>query len=193
MAPRTCGGTGMSNRRAFSADDADAEILRPTARSPLTLVMSDPRDVVRALHDEVGLSDAEIAEATGVANVVTVRKWRSRAAKSEPRNREQVDDLRAIVGLLLNSGALDPEQVGHFLRSRNDDLNYRRPLRVLARGGFDRVRRAAELTLERLAGLDDAAAQVTAAAPVPLALPDGMRRVAPSQSGHDPVTPHDRW
>jgi hypothetical protein len=121
---------------------------------------------------------------------VTVRKWRSRAAKSEPRNRDQIDDLRAIVGLLLNSGYVYPEEVGRFLRERNADLNYARPLKVLARGGLDRVRRAAELMLERLAGLDDAAAQATAPASVPMALPAGMVRVAPSQSGHDPVRMH---
>ena len=184
----------VDRRNALVVPPDEREVVRPTTSNPLTLTMSDmadQRDIVRALHDVIGLSDAEIAEASGVASVVTVRKWRSRAAKAEPRNREQIDDLRAIVGLLLNSGYVYPEEVGRFLRSRNADLNYRRPLSVLARGGFERTRVAAELLLERLAGLDRTAAAATTPATAALPLPTGMVRVAPSQSGQgDPTIPH---
>lgn len=166
------------------------EVVRPTALSPLTLVTSDQRQIVRLLHDKIGLSDEEIAEATGVGHVVTVRKWRSRTAPGTPRNKEQIDDLRAIVGLLVNSGLISPEEIARFLRSRNPDLNYRRPLGLLARGEFERVRAAAEQLLDRLAGVDEAAAAASAPASTALDMPDGMVRIAPSQSGADPLTKH---
>ena len=153
------------------------QALRPTAVVPLMHVTRDQREIVRLLHDVIKLTDGEIAEATGVAQGVTVRAWRSRAAKSHPRNTTQIDDLRAIVGLLLNSGLLEPEEVGRFLRSRNANLNYRRPLSVLAQGQFERVRETAELLLERLAGLDETADHPGADDRDDL--PDGMERLAP--------------
>lgn len=175
-------GHGVLGLEAAALLGDRSSILRPTASRPLMLVTSDQRDIVRLLHDVVGLTDAEIAEATGVAHVVTVRKWRSRSAKGEPRNTEQIDDLRAIVGLLLNSGLLEPEDVGRFLRSRNADLSYRRPLGVLAQRQFDRVRQASEALLERLAGLDQAAASECVHDDEADALPAGMERLAPSRS-----------
>jgi hypothetical protein len=168
--------------------DHEAVVRRPTALSPLTLVTSDQREVVRLLHNEVGLSDGEIAEATGVGHVVTVRKWRSATAQGTPRNKDRIDDLRAIVGLLANSGLIRSEEIGRFLRSRNPDLNYRRPLGLLAHGEFERVRAAAEQLLERLAGLDEAAAAATEPAHAALAMPEGIVRIAPSQSGTDLLT-----
>jgi hypothetical protein len=115
-----------------------------------TLVTGDPRELARYLHDTIRLSDAEIAQVAGVAHDVTVRRWRSRASTSAPRSTERLDDLRAIVGLLLNSGLLFPEEVGRFLRARNDDLGYARPLVLLGQGDFERVREAAERLLHRL-------------------------------------------
>lgn len=154
---------------------------------PPTFVITDEREVVRFLHDELKLTDSEIAQATAVRNPATIRRWRSRAAAGRPRNKERIDDLRTIAAMLINSGLLYPEQIGRFLRGRNPDLDFRRPLALLGRGDFDSVRHAAELLLDRLAGLDAEAATAAAPSDVPRELPADMRRVAPSQSGADPV------
>jgi hypothetical protein len=148
-----------------------------------TLVTSDPRAVVRFLHDVIQLSDAEIAEGIGVQAAITVRRWRSEEAGGAPRRLNGVDDLRAIVGMLVNSRLLYAEEVGRFLRSRNEHLGYRRPLKLLADGQFERVMDAAEQLLLQLARrrqdeLDESSAALEGAGK----LPAGMTRV-PSGDG----------
>lgn len=116
-----------------------------------TLVTSDPCAFLRFAHDAIQLTDREIAELTG-AHEVTVRRWRAPDATTIPRRTEELDDLRAIIGVLLNSRLLFHDEVGRFLRSRNPDLGYRRPLALLAHGDreFQRVLKAAENLLEEL-------------------------------------------
>lgn len=141
------------------------------------LVTSDPRAVVRFLHDVIQMTDAEIAEAIGVQADVTVRRWRSEDAAGAPRRPDRVDDLRAIVGMLLNSRLLYPEEVGRFLRSRNEHLGYRRPLALLAREEFERVMEAADHLTVQLAKRREAALVSSAVAEGPVKLPAGMTRV----------------
>jgi hypothetical protein len=131
--------------------------LRPPKPSSMpmepAMVTKDPRELVRFLHDEIKLSDRELAKAVGGTHEVTIRRWRSKTAKGMPRDTEALDNLRAIVALLLGSGVLYPEEIGRFLRSRNEDLAYRRPLDLLESGDDDefyRVLKAAELLVERL-------------------------------------------
>lgn len=137
-----------------------------------TFVTSDPREIVRFLHDVVELSDAEIAEAIGVAADVTVRRWRAHDEAGTPRRTRGIDDLRAITGLLLNSRLLYPDEVGRFLRARNEHLGFRRPLAVLAEGDFDHVRSAAENLIAQLASRHETEADSNASRFD--SLPDGM-------------------
>jgi hypothetical protein len=78
------------------------------------------------LHNQIRMTDEEIAKAANVRSQ-TVRRWRSPAAAHTPRNAERLDDLRAIVTLLLQSGLLYPEEIGRWLRARNGDLGWARP------------------------------------------------------------------
>ena len=116
------------------------------------LVTSDTRDLTRFLHDKIRMSDDEIAAAAGVKSGQSVRRWRSTAATNAPRNVDRLDDLRAVVVLLLQSGVLYPEEIGRWLRARNADLGQARPTVLLGKGEFDAVRRAADLHVERLEG-----------------------------------------
>lgn len=166
----------MSRHREV-APDPPTSALRPTSPAPheAILVTSNLRDVVRFMHDVIGLSDAEISTATGGVHEVTVRRWRSNASVGAPRSADRIDDLRAITGLLLNSRLLYPEEVGRFLRSRSSDLDYSRPLTLLGEGGrFDDVRRVAEQLLSRMRGLGADEHEVSP--PEGLPLPDGMSR-----------------
>lgn len=135
----------------LSTEDAAPAPPRPAHAA--VLVTGDPRELARFLHDTIELTDAEIAQVAGVAHEVTVRRWRSRASKSAPRSTEGLDDVRAIVSLLLDSKLVYPAEVGRFLRSRNSDLGYARPLALLGRGEFEKVREAAEKFLERFRNL----------------------------------------
>jgi hypothetical protein len=120
------------------------------------MVTQDPRELVRFLHDEIKLSDREVARALGGAHEVTIRRWRSKSASGMPRDTEQLDDVRAVVALLLRSGVLYPEEIGRFLRARNEDLGHQRPLDLLGTGNeteFYRVLEAAELLIKRLQAL----------------------------------------
>ena len=162
---------------------ATREWAPPSWTEPLepTLVTSDPRAVVRFLHDTIRMTDAEIAEAIGVQADVTVRRWRSEDSGGVPRRTDRVDDLRAITGMLLNSRLLYPEEVGRFLRARNEHLGFRRPIALLGNGDFDLVREAAEQILAQLANRREA----DEPAPVlvgPGQLPRGMRRVERAES-----------
>jgi hypothetical protein len=115
------------------------------------LVSSDTRELARFLHDKIRITDEEIAKAANVRSQ-SVRRWRSSAATNSPRNTEQLDDLRAIVALLLQSGVLYPEEIGRWLRARNSDLGFARPNILIGQGKFDLVRRAADLHVARLEG-----------------------------------------
>lgn len=115
------------------------------------LVSSDTRDLARFLHNQIRMTDEEIAKAANVRSQ-TVRRWRSTAATHTPRNTERLDDLRAIVALLLQSGVLYPEEIGRWLRARNSDLGWARPNILIGQGKFDIVRRAAEHHVIRLEG-----------------------------------------
>jgi len=117
------------------------------------MVTQGPRELVRFLHDEIKLSDRELAKALGGTHEVTIRRWRSKSASGMPRDTESLDDVRAVVALLLRSGVMYPEEIGRFLRARNEDLGHRRPLDLLGSGSEDdfyRVLEAAEALVKRM-------------------------------------------
>jgi hypothetical protein len=102
----------------------------------------DPNAAV-ALFSAVGLSDADIALAVG-ATERSVRRWRAGDQATSPtRYRKQIDDLRAILVVLDETGTLSIDGAVHWLRARNRDLGDNRPLDVLRVGDFEAVRAAA--------------------------------------------------
>lgn len=95
----------------------------------------------RELRDLYGVTDREFDQATGVA------RWRRRGPRAD-----RVDDLAGVVTLLAQSRTLYPKEVGRFLRARNRELGYARPLVLLRRGDYERVRREAQMFVMRLEG-----------------------------------------
>lgn len=161
----------------------------PSWTEPLEplLVTSSPRAVVRFLHDVVLMTDSEIADAIGVQSDVTIRRWRSEDASGTPRHPERIDDLRAIVGMLLNSRLVYPEEVGQFLRARNEHLGYRRPIDLLARCEFGRVMEAADRVITQLARHRDARFEGVVAGEH--TLPSGMTYAASTPAAPDSLGP----
>lgn len=95
------------------------------------------------LLSRLGLSDADIATAVGATDR-SVRRWRHASDSTPPtRHRREIDDLRATVLILRESGTLDDEGIIDWLRARNRSLDDARPLEALAQGAFHRVRAAA--------------------------------------------------
>ena len=145
----------MSNAGTQQKKTSAPNAMRPMPSGSVepAMVTEDPRELVRFLHDEIKLSDRELANALGGTHEVTIRRWRSKNATGAPRDPQPLDDLRAIVALLLQSGVFYPEEIGRFLRSRNQDLAHRRPLDLLGSGdeeGFYRVLEASEKLIERM-------------------------------------------
>jgi hypothetical protein len=130
-----------------------AALLRPApATTGAALINADARALTRFLHRKIRMTDAEIATVANVTNEQTIRRWRSTASKSTPRDNEYLDDLRAIVSLQLQSGVMYPEEIGRWLRSRVADLSHARPYVLLGQGKFEEVKHAAELHIQRLEG-----------------------------------------
>ncbi len=105
----------------------------------------DPADAVRLIRRDVGLTEADVATATG-ADARSVRRWVAANGTRPTRHERQIDDLRSIVQLLAET--LTAEGVRQWLRARSRYLKGERPLDVLARGDYSRVHDAAEAFVE---------------------------------------------
>jgi|ERR671934_763484 transcriptional regulator with XRE-family HTH domain len=100
-------------------------------------------EAVRIMRKDVGLTEADVATATG-ADKRSVRRW---LQDTRPvRHERQIDDLRSIVQVLAET--LTPDGIRQWLRARNRYLKGDRPLDALARGEYDRVQEAAEAFVE---------------------------------------------
>lgn len=108
----------------------------------------------RVLRRQIRLTGSDIAVATGNRHVKPANRWLGRISTGTASTTERLRGLRTIVELLWNSKLLYPDEVGRFLKARNSDLGYARPLVLLGRGEFERVRDAADLLLLRLNGLE---------------------------------------
>lgn len=96
--------------------------------------------VLVALRDEIGLTERDIARATG-SHIRSVRRWLAGTEPNQERA-DRIDDLRIVVSEL--GGMLDARGIVAWLRNRNPLLDRERPLDVLATsGGFDQVTAAA--------------------------------------------------
>ncbi len=136
-----------------SIDEATVDVLLKLEESrPLS-------EQLKALTKDVGLRDAELAALAGVSRA-TLARWRKEGEAERPK---ALDDLRAIVVLLIRTGAMRPRSVAGWLRSRNVGLDWNRPLDVLGAGveNFLLVRRAAEavcagrVPVTKIPALDD--------------------------------------
>ncbi len=119
-----------------SLDDKVVDVL-------VKLEASEPLSVqLRTLTKEVGLKETELARLADVSRA-TLARWRKEGESERP---PALDNLRAVVVLLIGTGTMRPRSVAGWLRSRNEGLRWNRPLEVLAVGdqNFPLVMRAAE-------------------------------------------------
>jgi len=100
---------------------------------------------LRVLH-AFGLDDCDFVSALGEAGATmrSVRRWRTEVAPMRPgRQWQAIDDVGALVRVLLGSGVYDAAGALAWVRSRHDDLGQERPLDLLGSGRFADVRAAA--------------------------------------------------
>lgn len=119
-----------------SIDEATVDVLIKLEESSALSVQ------LQALNKDVGMRDVELAALADVSRA-TLARWRKEGEAERP---QALDDLRAIVVLLIGTGAMSPRSVAGWLRSRNVGLDWSRPLDVLKGGSqnFALVRAAAE-------------------------------------------------
>jgi DNA-binding transcriptional regulator YiaG len=116
------------------------------ARATLLAVGRPLPVVLRALRAELKLSDFVLS---GVVrrSAQTVRRWRrdEGSVKVPDKAAKAIDDLRAIVAMLLAAG-FDGMTIKNFLLSRNTGLGQNRPLDGLRAdiGAFRQVERVTE-------------------------------------------------
>lgn len=93
---------------------------------------------VRIVKDVInsGITQAELAKAVG-ATVRTVQNWTSGTARPRGKSAERLLDISQIVEAL--SEVYRGEGIHIWLRSRNRNLDGRRPLELLADGAFEEV------------------------------------------------------
>jgi hypothetical protein len=101
-----------------------------------------PIAYVRYLRSDVGLTETDLADATG-ASTRTVRRWTNSGEdlQRDPNYAQQIDDLHAVVVELRDS--LTAKGIRQWLRSRNRYLKGARPIDLLREGRFDAVYEAA--------------------------------------------------
>jgi hypothetical protein len=129
-----------------SLELAEGEEERPQLDTDVVAILaqldeSNPlSEHLSALTKGVGMRDRELAALVGCSRA-TLARWRRSGEAERP---DQIEDLRAIVSLLLRTGAMRPRSIAGWLRSRNRALAWRKPLEVLAEGDFALVLSAAE-------------------------------------------------
>jgi hypothetical protein len=96
--------------------------------------------LIQTLSQDFSLDEDELAILAGVSTE-TVVQW---ARADDAPCVERLDDLGDIAALLIRDGGMGPRSVTAWLRSRNRDLSWSRPLDVLRRRGFLPVHGAAE-------------------------------------------------
>ncbi len=90
------------------------------------------------VHDIAGLSDADIARATGVARS-TARAWRTGTRNPTGIRAERLIELAALVERL--ERVMEHSYIPLWLRRPVEALDDRTPLDLLARGQFRRAAR----------------------------------------------------
>jgi len=133
----------LNTRRDTEPEEASAPSLPAAAEAVLVRLdeASPLSEQIQALSKDIGLRDRELMKVAGGVSRATLSRWRKEGESERP---EGIDDVRVIAVLLIRSGAVRPQSVAGWLRSRNRGLSWHRPLEVLADGDFSLVLSAAE-------------------------------------------------
>jgi uncharacterized protein (DUF2384 family) len=90
------------------------------------------------IHDIAGLSDVDIARATGAAPS-TARAWLAGTRNPTGERAERLIELSALVERL--QGVMDTTYIPVWLRRPVEALDNRKPLDLLARGNYRHIAR----------------------------------------------------
>jgi uncharacterized protein (DUF2384 family) len=112
-------------------------VLRSLSSTLRSMSLAYADEAIR-MRDLAPITDRDIARATG-AGVSTVSAWLRRERAPRGRRAERLVELSAIVERL--SAVLGPERVPVWLNKPVPALDHRKPVDVLADGGYETVSR----------------------------------------------------
>jgi transcriptional regulator with XRE-family HTH domain len=95
-----------------------------------------PVEVVRILHEQLGLTEKDLARAAGVRHE-SVSRWLA-GNVSNMHARDSINDLRYVVMALLRARTMTLPRIAYWLCSRNLYLGVE-PVEAIANGEFERV------------------------------------------------------
>jgi transcriptional regulator with XRE-family HTH domain len=95
-------------------------------------------DEASRLHEEAGLSDGDVARATGAAQS-TARSWLNGSRSPTGERAERLIELSALVERL--ERLIDPDYISIWLRKPVPALGDEKPLDLIGRGEYRRVAR----------------------------------------------------
>lgn len=123
--------------------DGDDRDVRNSAAEDLVSRLFDrlayvegPVEVVRVLHEDLGLTEKDLAKATGVRHE-SVSRWLA-GAVNNVHARDSINDLRYVVMALLRTGTMTLPRIAYWLCARNIYLGIE-PVEAIAEGDFERV------------------------------------------------------
>jgi DNA-binding transcriptional regulator YiaG len=145
----TCGSVAIAVRNPSGSGGRFTAARSRKKRSIFTIVTQaltrvlgrpmTPKDTLRVLREEVGLSDQELARALNVTDR-SVKRWRAGAAITT-ESQERLFDLARIAATLAGF-ELPPANVRAWFFHRSPFLEEQRPIDVFASEGFDAVQPA---------------------------------------------------
>jgi hypothetical protein len=142
-------GTLLTRMSDWDTADREEAQLDPDTQAVLDKLEGDNSlaDLVETLARDLGLEDYELAMLTGASTRFVLQTDRNDDVPCV----ERLGDLAATAALLIRDGGISPSRVVGWLRSRNRDLAWSRPLDALRYRGFLPVYSAAEAACEVMA------------------------------------------
>jgi hypothetical protein len=115
---------------------------------------TEPNEIVLVLHTKFGISIRMIKVATKVPYRVS-KRWITHNASPGNDEAEVLQNFKAIVLFLAESGMFYIEEISRLLNSRQAEISFRRPITFLQDANLDQVISLSAKLVSRMRGFGD--------------------------------------